>query len=159
MSWIKTLRTSAEDLGTLAENEPPTLSVTFIKEFHWPQLCLIRQTSSLELAVHTEFLSSVALSKTVASCCASSSRKPFMRREYTNIWHLCTLHSSSWCIGSNSDLSIPFSCSRISSIIAMTFRVSVTDIRTGSKSSAFHICLDFLISCSLSVNPHNTSSP
>ena len=26
MSWINTLRTSAEDLGTLAENEPPTLS-------------------------------------------------------------------------------------------------------------------------------------
>ena len=24
MSWINTLRTSAEDLGTLAENEPPT---------------------------------------------------------------------------------------------------------------------------------------
>ena len=24
MSWISTLRTSAEDLGTLAENEPPT---------------------------------------------------------------------------------------------------------------------------------------
>ena len=24
MSWISTLHTSAEDLGTLAENEPPT---------------------------------------------------------------------------------------------------------------------------------------
>ena len=24
MSWINTLRSSAEDLGTLAENEPPT---------------------------------------------------------------------------------------------------------------------------------------
>ena len=24
MSWINTLRTSVEDLGTLAENEPPT---------------------------------------------------------------------------------------------------------------------------------------
>ena len=28
MSWISTLRTPAEDLGTLAENEPPTLSAT-----------------------------------------------------------------------------------------------------------------------------------
>ena len=28
MWWTNTLRTSAEDLGTLAENEPPTLFLT-----------------------------------------------------------------------------------------------------------------------------------
>ena len=27
MSWMNTLRTSAEDLGTLAENDPPTTCV------------------------------------------------------------------------------------------------------------------------------------
>ena len=72
----------------------------------------------------------VALSETVASCC----RKSFTRLEYTN--HRLT-------------------CSRITSIIAMTFLVYVSIICTGSKSSSVHMCFSFLISCSPSVNPHN----
>ena len=36
MSWINTLRTSAEDLGTLAENEPPTfLSSLLLFSVSW----------------------------------------------------------------------------------------------------------------------------
>ena len=37
MWWTNTLRTSFEDLGTLAENEPPTVYVGFLVFTSWTQ--------------------------------------------------------------------------------------------------------------------------